>query len=163
MSKGNVGIIKGQASAISYDCEEVMWEKGILGEHEPNILRNTVLFLIGINCGLRAGDEHYDLRRDSVDHPSQFSFQRNEKGQRCVVYSEDTVTKAYDGGLAHMRKDHKIVWIFPSENVNRCPVRLIDKYMSLCPAIGPKSIPNFYLICLDKINPAQWFSNRVLG
>ena len=162
-AKDNIGNTKRQANMISFDCEEYLWDKGFLGEHEPNILRNTVLFMIGINCGLRAGDEHYDLRRDSPDKPSQFSFQRNEKGQRCVVYTEDTVTKTNDGGLGHMRKDRKIVWIYPSLNVNRCPVRLIDKYLSLCPEVGPKSKNNFYLRSLEKINPAQWYGNRVLG
>ena len=79
-----------------------MWDKGVLGEHEPEILCDTVLFLVGINCGLRAGDEHHDLRRDAPGKPSQFSFQRSENGDRCVVYTEDTVTKTNDGGLKHM-------------------------------------------------------------
>ena len=42
-------------------------------------------------------------------------------------------------------------------------MRLIDKYMSLCPDVGAKSKPNFYLRPLDKINPAQWYSTRVVG
>ena len=50
-----------------------------------------------------------------------------------------------DGSLKHMRKDHKVVWVHPSRNINRCPVCLIDKYISLCPEVGPKNKPNFYL------------------
>ena len=49
--------------------------------------------LIGINCGLCAGDEHRVLRRHSPWKQSQFSFQNNDKGVRCIVYTEDTVTK----------------------------------------------------------------------
>ena len=122
-----------------------------------------LLFLVGINCGLRAGDEHHDLRRDAPGKPSQFSFQRSENGDRCVVYTEDTVTNTNDGGLKHMRKDHKVVWVHPSKDIRKCPVCLIDKYMSLCPDVGAKSKPNFYLRPLDKINPAQWYSTRVVG
>ena len=126
-------------------------------------MRNKVLFLIGINCSLRAGDEHHDLRRSTLTKPSQFSFERNDKEERCLVYREDTVTKTNDGGLAHMHKECKIVWVYPSQNLSRCPVWLVDKYISLCPEVGPKQKPNFYLRSLDKINPAQWYSSSVVG
>ena len=62
------------------------------------------MFLIGINCGLRAGDEHHDLHRDSLDKSSQFSFQQNDKGIRCLIYTEDTATKTNDGSLSSFKK-----------------------------------------------------------
>ena len=61
----NIGMVKKKAQFIPLSYEDTLWSKGILGEHNPEILRNTVLFLIGIHCSLRAGDEHYDLRRDT--------------------------------------------------------------------------------------------------
>ena len=39
-----------------------------------------------------------------------------------MYYKEDAVTKTYDGGIKHLKKDRKEVWIFPSSNVERCPV-----------------------------------------
>ena len=105
----NIGTTKKQMEFIPTEFENQLWEKGILGEHNPEILCYTGLFLIGINCSLRTGDEHHDLRRDSPNKPSQFSFERNQIGKRCVVYHEDTVTKTNDGGLKHMRKEHKVV------------------------------------------------------
>ena len=42
-------------------------------------------------------------------------------------------------------------------------MRLVDKYMSLLPPVGPKSKPNFYLHSMEKPNPAQWYSNPVVG
>ena len=102
-AKQNIGMNPRQAQLIPLNFKDSLWEKGILGEHEPDILCNTVLFLISINCSLRAGDEHHNLRRSSANKPSQFSFERNEKGVQCLVYREDTVTKANDGRLAHMR------------------------------------------------------------
>ena len=149
---------------ISYDFENLLWDKSVLGEQDPDILRDTVLFSIGINYGLRAGDEHYYLRRSTPEKESQFTFQHNSVGKRCVVYTEDTITKTNDGGLANMRKDRKIVWIYPSDNINCCPVRLIDKYISLCPPVkSVKHKSNFYLRSLEKINPAQWYSHQVVG
>ena len=36
--------------------------------------------------------------------------------------------------------------------------------MSLIPAVGPNTKkPNFYLRSLDKITPAQWYGEQVMG
>ena len=63
-AEANIGLIKKQAQVITYEYEDELWKKGMLGGGDPDTLRNTVLFLIGINCILHAGDEHYYLRRD---------------------------------------------------------------------------------------------------
>ena len=160
----NVGMVKKQAGVMNYKVEDLLWKQNVLGEETPDQLRNTVLFLIGINCRLRAGDEHYDLCRDSPNKPSQLTFKRNEDGVRCLVYSEDTITKTNDGGIDSLKKDRKVRWIHPSNNVNRCTVHLVDKYMSLCPPVTKRSMkPNFYLRSLERTNPAQWYSTQVVG
>ena len=61
-TQANVGVITKQADIISYEAEETLWSKGILGEDTPDKLRNTVLFLLGMNVLLRAVEEHYYLR-----------------------------------------------------------------------------------------------------
>ena len=163
-AQNNIRTVKRQANVITYEYENMLWDKNILGEQNPDQLRQTVMFLIGINCGLRAGDEHHYLCQDGVDKSSQFSFQWNDKGIRCLVYAEDTVTKTNDGGLSSLKKQRKVRWIHPASNVNRCPVHLVNKYMSLYPPVTKKSMkPNFYLRSLEKINPAQWYSTQVLG
>ena len=159
----NISMTVRKAEFIPISFENKLWEKGILGEDNPDKLCDTVLFLIGINCGLRAVEEHHDLWRDAPGKPSQFSFKRNETGKRCLVYEEDMVTKTNDGGLASMRKERKISWVYPNKDINRCPVRLVDKYISLCPAASSKTKPNFCLRSLEKTNPAQWYSTRVVG
>ena len=160
----NIGMIPKQACVIPQDFENSLWQKQILGEDTPDKLRDTVLFLLGINLGLRAGDEHYYLRHDSVDKPSQLSLERASNGKRCLVYREDNVTKTNDGGLKNMKKERKVIWVFPSENTIRCPVRLVDKYMSLIPQVGPKTKKlNFYLRSLEHPNPAQWYGEQPVG
>ena len=165
MAAASVGVVKRQAEFIMEEYEEQLWRSGTLGEDTPKKLRDTVLFLLGINPALRAGDEHYDLRRDCPERRSQISFEReNESGKRCLIYREDTVTKTNDGGLSNWRKERKVVRVYPSSNIERCPVRLVDKYVSLCPQIyktGKK--PNFYLRPLEKINPAQWYGEMPVG
>ena len=158
-----IGTVRKQAQLIDFQTENQLWESGVLGEQSPDQLRNTVLFLLGLNVGLRAGDEQYALRRDSAEKPSQLSFKRNGKGVRCLVYQEDSVTKTNDGGLSSMRKNRKCVWVYPSDNVVRCPVRLVDKYVSLLPPVKPNRKCNFYLRSLEKYTPAQWYGDQVVG
>ena len=96
------------------------------------------------------------------DQKSQLSFVMNPKGKKCVLYQEDFVTKTQDGGLKDMRRDRKTVWIYPNENdVNCCPVRLLQKYISLCPEYHRK--PNFYLQSPQKPTPMQWYGEQVVG
>ena len=157
----NIGVTKRQAAIITYEVEENLWNRGILGEDSPDKLRDTVLFLIGINVTLRAVEEHYQLRRPMPDEPSQFSFECDSQGVRCLVYLEDSTTKTHDGGLNDMRRERKEVWVYPNKNVNRCPVRLTEKYMSLCPNYQKKK--NFYLKAKPKTTPKQWYSCQVVG
>ena len=158
-TESNIGTTVRRAEVIDPSIEESLWKSNFLGEDTPDKLRSTVLFLLGMNCGLRAGDEHYDLRCDGPKKLSQIQFKRSSKGQRCVVYSEDSITKTNDGGLSSLRKDRKVVWVYPSSNPIRCPVRLIDKYMSLLPPVKTEnSKHNFYLRSLEKPNPACWYS-----
>ena len=161
-TKANIGVVKKQAQVITYVFEEKLWQQGVLGEDTPCKLRHTVLFLIGINVMLRAVDEHYNLRRDMPGKPSQLSVRLNEFGEKCILYKEDSVTKTHDGGLNDMNRDRKEVWIFPNKNnINRCPVRLILKYLSLCPKNYVKK-PNFYLRTLQKHTPVQWYGEQVV-
>ena len=157
----NIGTSVKQAKYISLNFEEELWKKGLLGEDSPDKLRGTVLFLIGMNMGLRAGDEHHALRRNTPDTESQIQFKCDSKGVRCVVYKEDSVTKCNDGGIKHMRKQRKIVWVHPSDDKARDPVRLIEKYINLCPVVTEKSKKfNFYLRSLEKPTPSRWYGEQ---
>ena len=121
-----------------------------------------MLFLLRINCYLRAVEEHYYLHRDTPTEKSLLQFMMNPKGVRCIVYQEDSVMTSHDGGLKDMRRERKTGWIYPNlGNTNRCPVRLIEKYLKLCPAYHKKS--NYYLQSLQKLIPTQWYGEQVVG
>ena len=70
----NIGTVKRQAQVISLQYENSLWQRNILGEDTPDKLRDTVLYILGVNCALRAGDEHYNLRRPGGCTSSQLSF-----------------------------------------------------------------------------------------
>ena len=80
----------------------------------------------------------------------------------CVIYYEDTCTKTNDGDLNQKKVDRKVVWVYPNEiNPSRCPVRLLEKYLSLCPKYEKKT--NLYLKSLTKPTPKVWYKSQVVG
>ena len=71
------------------------------------------------------------------------------------------MSKTHDGGLKDMRSDRKEVWVFPNEDNSKCCVRLVEKYLKLCPQVTKKN--NFYLQSLSKPTPSQWYRDQVVG
>ena len=51
-TKSNIGLSRKQAEVITFDHKEYMWKNNILGEENGDQLRDTVLFLLGINLAL---------------------------------------------------------------------------------------------------------------
>ena len=138
----NVGVGKKQAGIVMYEMEERLWGEGILGENTPEKLRNTVMFLLGINASLRAIDEHYNLRREMPTKISQLQFVKDPQGIKCLVYREDYVTKTHDGGsmIARMNVrrcgftriltliDVWLGWLTSTYRCARCILRRISIY-----------------------------------
>ena len=60
-----VGLFRKKAEVISVEIENSLWENGILGCHDPETLLHTVFWIIGINFGLRGGQEHRDLSMEN--------------------------------------------------------------------------------------------------
>ena len=46
------------AAVITVEVEEKLWESGLLGDHTPQVLVDTVLYLIRLDFALRSGEEH---------------------------------------------------------------------------------------------------------
>ncbi len=84
------------SEAISFDQEEVLWEKGILGEDNPELLQNTLVYLLGISFALRGGDEHWRLRCLKFD--PQINVMVDEKGVKFLSFTEDLKMKTNQGG-----------------------------------------------------------------
>ena len=53
VTKQGVGLVKKQAQVISKEQENSLWEQGLLGTESPQILLQTVFWVIGVNFGLR--------------------------------------------------------------------------------------------------------------
>ena len=61
LKSAGIGSQKPQAEPLAPEEEEHLWEKGILGDHSPQALLNTVFYFSGIYFALRSGDEHHRL------------------------------------------------------------------------------------------------------
>ena len=84
----------------------------------------------------------------------------HETGKEILVYREDPLQKTNQGGLSS-KAFNKIVKVFPSVNVARCPVKIFGKYIGLLPT--SKSCGKLYLRPRIKHTPAVWFCNAPFG
>ena len=99
-----VGVDVKQAKVISESDENYFWEHGHLGNGNPEILRNTLVWVFGLNFALRAGQEHCNLRMKK----SQLSIGINEDGRQYLEHKEE-VRKTNSGRLANTNLKRKTV------------------------------------------------------
>ena len=50
-----VGVMQKQAEPITVAKEDILWNKGLLGDHNPRVLLNTIVYLCGVSFTLRLG------------------------------------------------------------------------------------------------------------
>ena len=149
-----LGVKKRQAEPITIEEENTLWEKGVLGESDPQTLLDTVLFLCGIHFALRSGQEHRSLKL------SQFELQTDEDGSSFLLYTENT-SKNNQGGLSHRKVKSKSVSCYENKsNPQRCLVRIYQVYLKHRPADCDDI---FYLTPLKKPKGDTWYSKVPIG
>ena len=61
-----------KAQPITIEHKDILWEKGLLGDHLPQALIDTLVFYVGMCFVLRNGEEHRCLRY----HPAQIELDK---------------------------------------------------------------------------------------
>ena len=128
-----------EARAFTEDQENKLWNEGILGDQSPQVLLDTMVFLIGKHFALRSGKEHRSLRF------SQFTLVEatTDEPEKQVYCSFGEKNNA--GGLKHRRiRQKKIEHYANVEKPGSSVVNLYKKYLAKCPEAG-KAKDVFYL------------------
>ena len=148
--KNGIGINKKQACVITREMEDKFWEMELLGDKNPRVLLNTMIYLNGYHFGLRSGAEHRSLSLNQL-LVSDTSITYTEKASKCN-----------QGGLKHRKVIPKKVTHHQNlEKPERCHVRLIKLYISHLPSIDKENL--FYLTPLSAVNSNIWYSTVPVG
>ena len=154
-----VGVSVKKAQILTISDEEYLWSLGLLGRHSPEVLLNTVVFIIGKGFALRAGKEHQALR--SPPFNSQMELMRDDEGYWFIRYNKEIGFKTNKGGLKHCKVEPKEVDMYAIDSEERCPVRLIIHYLSLLPR--NRTCRSFYLQPKKKFSDSCWYLDRPAG
>ena len=122
--------VRRSSEVISLANESKLFNSGTLGDGNASQLLQTIIYMVGLHCALRGGDEHNNLRRPGCN--PQIKLEHDTRGIECLVYTEDPLQKNNQGGLTCKVKP-KVVNIYPANDKSRCPVYLYKKYVGLLP------------------------------
>ncbi len=152
-----------KSQPISLSQEDLMWQQGILGSDTPDKLRDTVLYLLGVNLALRGGggEEHRKLRCPGFH--SQLVLGTDEKNVKFLQFTEDLAHKTNQGGLNSRKKSGRVLKVYGSDNPERNVVNLYEKYICLLPCNGKNSALYKYALPARSLKPNQWYSDRPIG
>ena len=148
-----------QAEVLTLSDEDILWNLGLLGTTNPEVMLVTVMFTVGLSCNLRAGKEHHVLR--SIPFESQFTFYNDSEGKLAFRFHEDIGLKTNKGGIKHRKIGGKVVDVYQIDNPDRCSVRILWKYMSMLP-VG-RQCKSLYLQPRKKYAATNWFRDSPAG
>ena len=152
-----IGTAQRKAEPITFEEEELLWQKGILGDSSPQSLLDTMFYMNGLYFALRGGKEHRNLRHE----PSQIQLVEKLGERPYLLYRED-VSKNHPGGLRGRKIKPKVVEHHDNiQKPERCFIRLYKLYHSLCPS--DRLHDAYYLQPLQNPQPGCWYSSRPVG
>jgi len=112
-STGNY-VHKKKVDLITEEMEDILWEKGLLGDHSPQVLSDTMVYLTGLAFALRSGEEHRRLQFN----PCQIKLVEPPVGAAYLLYKEDK-SKTNQAGLnikVYLQRKLCIMQIKPTPN-----------------------------------------------
>ena len=134
-----IGSDKCQPEPLSPEEEELLWKKGILGDHSPQALLNSVFFFNGVCFALRGGDEH---RTDNCASRSvRFKWWRSQESEPTLYIRKTPQRTTREDSKATSSRQNKlstmkILLILPgaqcgySSSTKVCALKFLKKMLS---------------------------------
>jgi len=79
-----LGVNHRQTAVITTDMENELWDRELLGDHSPQVLLDTMVYIVGRHFALRGRDELRRLRFN----PPQITVHTSSDGRRYLEYHE---------------------------------------------------------------------------
>ena len=149
------------AEPISVDDKQKLWDEGVLGEFQPDQLRSTVMYLLGLTFALCGCCEQRALRCPL--HDPQIMVHIDTEGKEYLLYAEDVHTKTNQGGLKNRKSTQKKVKAYGHSEYDRNIVRLYKKYVSLLPDKSTSNALYKYSLSKGKMTGHTWYADKPLG
>ena len=141
-----IGATKRSAAVIITEDVELLWEKQIMSFENPRQLQNCVFFYVGLHFSLRGGQEQRDLK---VDQLKCFPAEIVKYDEQTYYEYVEFIAKNNQHRFKDIRGKNKSVKAFAVPGSKKCPVKILDYYLSKLPA-NPKA---FYLRPRENVLP----------
>jgi integrase len=153
-AKGN----RPQATRELTEAEEnLLFEQGLFGDHDAEVLQRTVWWVIALHFGFRARDESRKLKWGDI------CLGRDpETNNEVLVWHAERGSKTRHGDVQHHRAFNPTA---QATNTDRCPVKLFKKFASHRPAEMKLADSPFFLAINRRRKPECniWYAKSALG
>jgi len=138
------------AEALAEAEENTLWVVGGLGDTNPTVLLHSVWYLCTMHFGWRGVDEHRRVRYGDI------TWGVDSEGGEYIELKIERGTKTRNGLEGQQNRAYNPT-MYATES-GRCPVKILNKYMSLRPAHA--CLPDFYLQPATVVSDLMWYKNQ---
>ena len=142
-----------KARSLTTTEENELWEKKKLGRGSPQVLVQTVWWLLTQYFGLRGRQEHHSMTVED------FSFGLDENNTEYVEFIENP-TKTRQSGLS--AKPRSFLPKMFATGGDKCPVTIFKEFLSRRPPEIRTTGP-LYLSCVPKPSSQVWYKRQPMG
>jgi len=126
LHREGIGAQRKSASVITYEDENALCERGLLGDDLPRILQHTVFYYAGMQFCLRGIQEQYDMRQQQLIRVPTDTKTYNEQVHYKYV---EFISKNNRHRFKDTNASNKEVKVYAMPGSSRYMVKLLDKYL----------------------------------
>ena len=142
-----------KSRSLTTNEETQLWEQKKLGNHSPQVVTQTVWWLLTQHFGLRGRQENHSMQTED------FTFGIDENGAEYVEFVENP-TKTRQSGLS--AKPRTFLPKMFATGDDKCPVKIFKEFLSHRPREMQTTGP-LYLSCIKNPSSKVWFKKQPMG